>query len=110
MPISKQEHEDLNLKATELRLGLPGSESPERSSTNAVKNLVSRAKRGYSDTINIGSSTWGLSHNGGCEVGFVKNGGFLSENKNSDYVKGEVASSKHVLHDNHSQDSLSASK
>ncbi|KAM0037071.1 putative transcription factor interactor and regulator AUX-IAA family [Helianthus debilis subsp. tardiflorus] len=102
MPISKQEHEDLNLKATELRLGLPGSESPERS-TNAVKNLVSRAKRGYSDTINIGSSTWGLSD-------IVKNGAFLGDNKNSDYVKGDVASSKHVLHDNHSQDSLSASK
>ncbi|MFS7916812.1 putative AUX/IAA protein [Helianthus anomalus] len=97
MPISKQEDEDLNLKATELRLGLPGSESPERS-TNAV---VSRAKRGYSDTI---SSTWGLSD-------IVKNGGFLGDNKSSDYVKGDVlCSSKHVLHDNHSQDSLSASK
>lgn len=36
---------NLNLKATELRLGLPGSESPER-------GLVSGAKRGYSDTMN----------------------------------------------------------
>lgn len=53
----------LNLKATELRLGLPGSESPDRENGNCVedmnvygvKGLVSSgAKRGFSDTINGG--------------------------------------------------------
>ncbi|KAI3810788.1 hypothetical protein L1987_20410 [Smallanthus sonchifolius] len=42
-------NKDLNLKATELRLGLPGSESPEREAVN--KNLVAGAKRGFSDTV-----------------------------------------------------------
>ncbi|KAI3801935.1 hypothetical protein L1987_30054 [Smallanthus sonchifolius] len=42
-------NKDLNLKATELRLGLPGSESPERVAVN--KNLVAGAKRGFSDTV-----------------------------------------------------------
>ncbi|KAI7736868.1 hypothetical protein M8C21_014409 [Ambrosia artemisiifolia] len=106
--ITSQIHsQDLNMKATELRLGLPGSESPERT-INAVKNLVSGAKRGFSDT-------WGLSNNDGYEDGFVKNGGFVGENKNSNYVKGDhvassLSSTKHFLDDNHSQDSLVALK
>lgn len=45
---------NLNLKATELRLGLPGSESPER-------GLVSGAKRGYSDTMNGASEKLAFS-------------------------------------------------
>ncbi|KAM0042767.1 hypothetical protein Hdeb2414_s0010g00333641 [Helianthus debilis subsp. tardiflorus] len=67
-PIPKTHNQDLNLKATELRLGLPGSESPERTTNGGVKNpnLVSGAKRGFSDTIN-----------------FVKNGAFLGENKSN---------------------------
>ncbi|KAI7730481.1 hypothetical protein M8C21_019561 [Ambrosia artemisiifolia] len=60
-------NKDLNLKATELRLGLPGSESPEREVVvhgSAIKILVAGAKRGFSDAIN-----------GGYGVGLVKNGG-----------------------------------
>ncbi|KAK4267427.1 hypothetical protein QN277_024210 [Acacia crassicarpa] len=58
----KSSHLNLNLKETELRLGLPGSESPERKptnlislfgkdlrNTNALKNLVAGSKRGFSD-------------------------------------------------------------
>ncbi|WOH11159.1 hypothetical protein DCAR_0830638 [Daucus carota subsp. sativus] len=60
----------LNLKATELRLGLPGSESPEREDVNlyGLNSLVSSgAKRVFSDTLN-----------GGSEVDLVKNGGLFS--------------------------------
>lgn len=77
----------LNLKATELRLGLPGSESPERDGgveernvhpLGMVKNLVSGAKRGFSDTIDGGSGKWLLSGNGGSEVGLGKDCGLFS--------------------------------
>lgn len=73
----------LNLKATELRLGLPGSESPDRENGNCVedmnvyglKGLVSSgAKRGFSDTINVASGKWGC----GSEVGLVQNGVLFS--------------------------------
>lgn len=60
----------LNLKATELRLGLPGSESPEREDVNlyGLNCLVSSgAKRVFSDTLH-----------GGSEVDLVKNGGLFS--------------------------------
>ncbi|KAH6800525.1 phytochrome-associated protein 2 [Perilla frutescens var. hirtella] len=68
-----------NLKETELRLGLPGSELPERKGGIGVslfgkdlkdenkKSFVSGAKRGFSDAIN-GAGKWGLSINGGSEV------------------------------------------
>ncbi|XP_028756085.1 auxin-responsive protein IAA27-like [Neltuma alba] len=59
----------LNLKETELRLGLPGCESPERKSTNVIslfgkdlqnttasKNIVAGSKRGFCDAIKEGSS------------------------------------------------------
>ncbi|KAJ9548905.1 hypothetical protein OSB04_021448 [Centaurea solstitialis] len=75
---SNKNNNDLNLKATELRLGLPGSESPER---EAVKSLVAGAKRGFSDTVNNGNggcSKWVFSVNGGGsdQVDLqVKNGG-----------------------------------
>ncbi|KAI7754239.1 hypothetical protein M8C21_027759, partial [Ambrosia artemisiifolia] len=86
-------NQDLNLKATELRLGLPGSESPER--TTNIKTLVSGAKRGFSDTIHIN---------------FVKNGAFLSENcKNSTSVKDSGVSSE-AKHANHTQGPVAASK
>ncbi|KAL0319271.1 UNVERIFIED_CONTAM: Auxin-responsive protein IAA27 [Sesamum angustifolium] len=82
----------LNLRETELRLGLPGSESLERKAGNGVslfgkdlkdesgngfcqgslKSFVSGAKRGFSDAIN-GSGKWGLSINGGSEVDLGKN-------------------------------------
>ncbi|KAI3495842.1 hypothetical protein L1887_38188 [Cichorium endivia] len=123
--------QDLNLKATELRLGLPGSESPERNTINgggmaALKILVSGAKRGFSDTIKTSSGTWGFPDNGGSEVDFVKNGALFSsssspriDNKNPNSVKEAVVSSstKNYLHDKHSQiasingqDSVAASK
>ncbi|KAF5748565.1 putative Auxin-responsive protein IAA27 [Tripterygium wilfordii] len=61
----------LNMKATELRLGLPGSESPERETNknNSGDSLlhpqglnkspfVSGSKRGFSDAIHGGSRNW----------------------------------------------------
>ncbi|GAA0184750.1 hypothetical protein LIER_32038 [Lithospermum erythrorhizon] len=75
----------MNMKATELRLGLPGYESPERDDINVhgllmVKGIVSGAKRGFSDTIHGGGSNsakWGLSVGDG---GDTKNG-VLSESE-----------------------------
>lgn len=73
----------LNFKATELRLGLPGSESPERKAVVDGKNnnLVSGAKRGFSDAINGGSNKWGLSENGGSDTSSLKNVGDDHDNK-----------------------------
>ena len=78
----------LNLKATELRLGLPGSESPERDAgleeknvypLGMLKSLVSAgAKRGFSDAIDGGSGKWVISGNGGSEVSLAKDGGLFS--------------------------------
>ncbi|GER48332.1 auxin-responsive protein [Striga asiatica] len=85
----------LNLKETELRLGLPGSESPERKAGFGVsifgkdlkdesnngngfsKNFVAGAKRGFSDAIN-GSGKWGLGINGGSEGNLGKSDGLFS--------------------------------
>ncbi|KAJ8756080.1 hypothetical protein K2173_024627 [Erythroxylum novogranatense] len=79
----------LNLKETELRLGLPGSQSPGRkpqpgagvslfgkdidTSTKVcpispLKNLVSGAKRGFSDAIDGSSGNWVFPVNNGSEV------------------------------------------
>jgi auxin-responsive protein IAA len=72
---------NLNLKATELRLGLPGSESPERDNgVGVLKSLlvVSRAKRGFSDAIDGGSGKWGLSGNGGSDTELCKGGNLFS--------------------------------
>ncbi|GMH18038.1 hypothetical protein Nepgr_019879 [Nepenthes gracilis] len=77
---------DLNLKATELRLGLPGSESPERGVVSAAeekngyplclqKTLVSGAKRGFSDAVDGSSGKWVLPKNGGFDVDSSKAGG-----------------------------------
>lgn len=79
---NKEKNLGLNLKATELRLGLPGSESPERDIGHVVmKGLVSGAKRGFCDTIGGGgggSGKWVFSGSGGSEVDLGKNGWFLS--------------------------------
>ncbi|KAL2342549.1 hypothetical protein Fmac_003834 [Flemingia macrophylla] len=56
----------LNLKATELRLGLPGCESPEREGV-----FKSGAKRGFSDAID---GNW----NAGSEVGLGKDATLFS--------------------------------
>lgn len=72
---------NLNLKATELRLGLPGSESPERDNgVGVLKSLlvVSGAKRGFSDAIDGGSGKWVLSGNGGSEAELGKGGNLFS--------------------------------
>lgn len=75
----------LNLKETELRLGLPGSRSPERKlslfgkdlETNdksngfvgsPLKNLVSGAKRGFSDAIDGSNGKWVFAINGKSDV------------------------------------------
>ncbi|EOY30726.1 Phytochrome-associated protein 2 isoform 2 [Theobroma cacao] len=62
----------LHLKATELRLGLPGSESPEREDHDhkllSLKSFVSGAKRGFSDTLNGGGKwVFGGGSGGGSE-------------------------------------------
>lgn len=114
----------LNLKATELRLGLPGSESPERDDgVSMLKSLVSGAKRGFSDAIDIGvSGKWVLSGNGGSEMGLSKDGSLFSPkakgggvspectNQHSPLpaVKETVPHSPKPLHDNKSQ--ISAAK
>ena len=72
---------NLNLKATELRLGLPGSESPERDNgVGVLKSLlvVSGAKRGFSDAIDGGSGKWVFSGNGGSEAELGKGGNLFS--------------------------------
>ncbi|CAI9100390.1 OLC1v1037382C4 [Oldenlandia corymbosa var. corymbosa] len=84
----RKSEKGLNLKATELRLGLPGSESPEREAGGDEKNglslgglkggLVSGAKRGFSDTINGGSGKWVFPGSGGSEADLANNGGLFS--------------------------------
>ncbi|WOL14566.1 auxin-responsive protein IAA21-like [Canna indica] len=83
----------LNLKDTELRLGLPGSESPERVDGGGVgltlglsKSFVSGAKRGFSDAID-GTGEWGLPGVKGSEV---------ETGKGAFPAKGENAGGKHL--------------
>ncbi|WOL02192.1 auxin-responsive protein IAA21-like [Canna indica] len=74
----------LNLKATELRLGLPGSESPDRKEKVGLtlellpKSFVSGAKRGFSDAID-GAGKWGFAAGeDGSDVDLGKAGGLFS--------------------------------
>nr|AMQ09497.1 Aux/IAA transcription factor [Boehmeria nivea] len=78
--LSEESKGNLNFKATELRLGLPGSQSPEREElsllgsglldekqlfpllpskdgicASSLKNVVSGSKRGFSDTVDGGN-------------------------------------------------------
>ncbi|KAI5602638.1 hypothetical protein POPTR_001G186100v4 [Populus trichocarpa] len=92
---NKNNNTSLNMKETELRLGLPGSQSPERkptvpaagvslvgkdidtNNTNAyslipVKNLVSGAKRVFSDAIDGSTGKWVFSGGNGSEVDLSK--------------------------------------
>lgn len=91
----KENVSSLNFKETELRLGLPGSDSlpPERKSgsgvslfgkdlqnnhnnnnglcSSSLKNIVAGAKRGFSDAIDGSSGKWVFSvsnNNGGSEA------------------------------------------
>ncbi|XP_065867848.1 auxin-responsive protein IAA27 [Euphorbia lathyris] len=82
----------LNLRETELRLGLPGSQSPERKPAMSVtpsKNFVSGAKRGFSDAIDGSSAKWGFSVNIGSDVDLSKGAVLFSprpENGNTQTV------------------------
>ncbi|MQM09086.1 hypothetical protein Taro_041945 [Colocasia esculenta] len=74
----------VNLKETELRLGLPGSESPDRKdkeqgllTLGLPKGFVSGAKRGFSDAID-GSGRWVFTGGGGSEVELRKGGDLFS--------------------------------
>ncbi|KAK9947769.1 hypothetical protein M0R45_003376 [Rubus argutus] len=127
----------LNLKATELRLGLPGSESPERESGSGVedktgfslsvpKSSVSGAKRVFSDAIDGASGKWVFSGNGGSEPNLGKGGNLLSprgvanggkatavsESKSQPIcaVKDGVQQSPKPLHENKPQVSAPAAK
>ncbi|GAV77568.1 AUX_IAA domain-containing protein [Cephalotus follicularis] len=88
-PTNNNNDTSLNLKETELRLGLPGSHSPERKPAlssvsifgkdngyplSPLKNLVSGAKRGFSDAIDGSNGNWVLTMNGKTEVDFTKGG------------------------------------
>ncbi|KAL4335851.1 hypothetical protein GQ457_07G031710 [Hibiscus cannabinus] len=86
----------LNLKETELRLGLPGSQSPERklslfgqdletndksngfAGSSPLKNLVSGAKRGFSDAIDGSNGKWVFSMNGKSDVELAKGAALAS--------------------------------
>ncbi|KAH7682495.1 AUX/IAA protein [Dioscorea alata] len=78
-----EEGHKLGLKETELRLGPPGSESPERSKGMGLtlglmpKSFVSGAKRGFSDAID-GAGKWGFAGGAGSEVEVGKGGGLFS--------------------------------
>ncbi|XP_071737252.1 auxin-responsive protein IAA27-like [Rutidosis leptorrhynchoides] len=92
--------QDLNFKATELRLGLPGSDLPER-------NLISGAKRGFSDTVNNPVKTWVFTAS---RVNFVKDGAFLSDNSNHNHNSVKDADKHTQRSASNGQDSLAASK
>ncbi|MQM04141.1 hypothetical protein Taro_036932 [Colocasia esculenta] len=81
-----QEEDRLHsLKETELRLGLPGSKSPDRKEKDGgavltlglPKGFVSGSKRGFSDAID-GSGKWVFSGGSGSEVELGKGGGLFS--------------------------------
>ncbi|KAG9456103.1 hypothetical protein H6P81_000611 [Aristolochia fimbriata] len=91
----------LKYKETELRLGLPGSESPERKADKGaynigvLKNFVSGAKRGFSDAIDV-SAKWNFSGGSGSElelgkgtVLFSPRGGNVGKNPNGSEGNGQ---------------------
>ncbi|CAH9066438.1 unnamed protein product [Cuscuta europaea] len=86
---SESKDKDLNLKATELRLGLPGSESPDRSTEWGLRCLTSGAKRGFSDAAHGCSGKWGFS---GSEVEMKKSGfnGGESSNQQTQVASDDV--------------------
>ncbi|WOL08345.1 auxin-responsive protein IAA21-like isoform X2 [Canna indica] len=75
----------LNLKDTELRLGLPGSESPDRDDDKMgltlellpPKSFASGAKRGFSLAIDAGAGKWGFAAGGGGSEKEMGKGGVL---------------------------------
>ncbi|KAG0461376.1 hypothetical protein HPP92_021673 [Vanilla planifolia] len=76
--------EGASLRETELRLGLPGSESPERKGKLGLtlglqpsKSFPTCAKRGFYDAID-GNAKWVFSGNGGSQAEMEKGGGLFS--------------------------------
>ncbi|KAG0462836.1 hypothetical protein HPP92_021312 [Vanilla planifolia] len=76
--------EGASLRETELRLGLPGSESPERKGKLGLtlglqpsKSFPTCAKRGFYDAID-GNAKWVFSGNGGSQAETEKGGGLFS--------------------------------
>ncbi|XP_074582681.1 auxin-responsive protein IAA17-like [Curcuma longa] len=74
----------LNLKETELRLGLPGSESPVRDDKVGLtlellppKSFFTGAKRGFADALDAGAGKWGLAAGGGGSEKEMSKGGAL---------------------------------
>ncbi|XVE88863.1 hypothetical protein DITRI_Ditri19aG0102900 [Diplodiscus trichospermus] len=109
----------LNLKETELRLGLPGSQSPERKvslfgkdlesndksngfAVSPLKNLVSGAKRGFSDAIDGSNGKWVFPMNGKSDVEGAKGAvlasprGGLEIKSNSQQARASVPAMKEV--------------
>lgn len=123
----KRNSAGLNLKATELRLGLPGSESPGRDDGFEDKNgflhksSVSGAKRGFSIAIDRASAKWVLPASAGSEADSSTNGGLFSprgvnENKTQppasavSGVKDGISPSAKPLHEEKPQLSPPAAK
>ncbi|KAH0449171.1 hypothetical protein IEQ34_022971 [Dendrobium chrysotoxum] len=85
-----------NLRETELRLGLPGSLSPERKEKVGLtlglqlpKGFAAGAKRGFSDAID-GNGKWVFSGIGGSE-GEMEKGGVLFSPRGGGGVGGQAA-------------------
>ncbi|KFK29453.1 hypothetical protein AALP_AA7G136400 [Arabis alpina] len=90
--INKNNEDGLNFKATELRLGLPGSDSPDRVVDTRFSTLksscpVSGAKRVFSDAIN-GSSKWVFSSTTTGDVG--SGSGPVKDGKSTPFPKPAV--------------------
>jgi auxin-responsive protein IAA len=96
--ISTTASKGLNLKATELRLGLPGSDSPERGNENQQLgfSLNNNNKRGFSVAIHGGSANWVFSGNAGSDPNFSLRGANSGK-------EGFPHSSKPVVQENKSQ-------
>ncbi|KAL8217838.1 hypothetical protein R6Q57_021211 [Mikania cordata] len=112
--ISEVKRNNLNLKATELRLGLPGSQSPRRDSdielassacldekplfsllpskdgicSGSQKIIVSGNKRGFSDTVDEGNWMFGSSVTGSDASKTLVQGKFTSDTS----VNGNISS------------------
>ncbi|KAF4350886.1 hypothetical protein F8388_008068 [Cannabis sativa] len=95
--LSDEKSSACNLKETELRLGLPGSQSPERKpgfgvslfgkdleekhngySPNVSKNFETGVKRGFSDAIDGSSDKWVFSVSNGSDADLGKGAVFPS--------------------------------
>ncbi|KAG6575526.1 auxin-responsive protein IAA27-like [Cucurbita moschata] len=111
----------VSFKDTELRLGLPGFQSPERKSGTGIslfsndfedkqsngfcssrilKNLVSGSKRGFSDAIDGSSLKWGFSGSNGLSEGtmlFSPKSGMPPSNVNAPQACGSLKAVKEVV-------------